>query len=60
MPRKERFPHYCKTRKEHKCERCGNIIPRGVRVRYRNLFTGKRGYYHLICPGVATMHGDTR
>ena len=35
-----------KTRKDHICERCGEIISKGERAEYRNLFTGKRGYYH--------------
>lgn len=31
---------------------CGEIIPKGSRhVRYKNLFTGKRGFYHDYgCP----------
>ena len=49
MPRKEPFPysHYIKkTRKEHRCELCGGIIISGSQARYKNLFTGKRGYIH--------------
>lgn len=48
MPRTEQHPHYVsKTRKDHKCEMCGGIIPAGTKdVRYKNLFTGKRAYYH--------------
>ena len=52
MPRTERSPHYVtKTRKDHLCIRCNGIIPRGSFVRYKNLFTGKRGYSHFPdCP----------
>ena len=52
MPRTEIRPHYVtRTRKDHPCIRCGGIIPRGSFVRYKNLFTGKRGYMHFPnCP----------
>jgi len=52
MPRTERYPHYVtRTRTDHKCENCGGIIPKGSRwVRYKNLFTGKRSYFHDRCP----------
>jgi len=52
MPRTEKSPHYVqKTNKDHKCRICGEIIPKGTRnVRYKNLFTGKRGYQHTSCP----------
>lgn len=48
MPRTEQHPHYVtKTNKDHKCESCGGVIPKGSKnVRYKNLFTGKRAYYH--------------
>jgi len=51
MPRKEPFPyshHVKKTRKDHKCEACGGVIPTGSRADYKNLFTGKRGYRHYL------------
>lgn len=47
--RREPYPYSHsveKTRKEHKCERCGGIISKGKRANYKNLFTGKRGYVH--------------
>lgn len=50
MPRKERYPyshHIEKTRKDHMCERCYKIIPKGSQANYKNLFTGKRGYIHF-------------
>ncbi len=53
MPRTEPYPysHYVnKTRKDHKCEICWDIIPRGSKARYKNLFTGKRGYIHNFPP----------
>ena len=52
MPRTERHPHFVKkTRTNHKCIHCGEIIPKGSTwVRYKNLFTGKRGYFHSRCP----------
>jgi len=48
MPRTEKYPKYVqKTNKDHKCQNCSGIIPKGsIWVRYKNLFTGKRGYYH--------------
>jgi len=52
MPRKEPFPysHFInKTRKDHKCEKCGDVILKGSRAQYKNLFTGKRGYIHIVC-----------
>ena len=40
-----------KTRKDHECHYCGEIIPKGSRAKYRNAFTGKRDYYHSPdCP----------
>lgn len=40
-----------KTRKDHKCEDCKEIIIKGSSAFYRNLFTGKRGYEHAgNCP----------
>lgn len=53
MPRKEPFPysHFVKkTRKNHKCEKCGQIISKGSMAQYKNLFTGCRGYIHIVCP----------
>lgn len=35
-----------KTRKEHKCWRCGVIIPAGSYANFYNTFTGKREYFH--------------
>jgi len=40
-----------RTRKTHKCERCGQIIPVGSKASFRNAFTGKRCYAHYWnCP----------
>jgi hypothetical protein len=39
-----------KTRTEHKCEACRQIIPIGSMATYRNAFTGKREYKHIVCP----------
>ena len=53
MPRTEKYPHYVsKTIKDHKCGNCGDIIPDGTHdVRYKNVFTGRREYYHSVsCP----------
>lgn len=48
MPRTEKRAHYVrKTNKDHSCQICGGIIPKGSSwVRYKNQFTGKRAYYH--------------
>ena len=48
MPRKEPYPysHWIKkTRKEHKCDICGLVIPVGVEARYKNGLAGKQ-YIH--------------
>ena len=40
-----------KTRADHKCHRCDEVILRGSKARYRNVFTGEREYYHYTeCP----------
>ena len=52
MPRKELFLYshsVLRTRKGHKCEGCGKIIPKGSPANYNNLFTGRRGYLHISC-----------
>jgi len=62
MPRKEKYPyshHISKTRKEHRCNGCGGIIPKGSRARYKNLFTGKRGYAHEFYPN-CTPKGEPK
>lgn len=49
MWRKEKFPysHFVdKTRTNHGCAICKLWIPAGAAARYKNLFTGKRGYIH--------------
>lgn len=48
MPRTEKRPRLVtRTTKDHKCEDCGGTIPKGSRqIRYKSLFTGRRGYYH--------------
>ena len=49
MPRKEAFPYshsVGKTWKDHICHGCGEVIPKGSRASYKNLFTGRRGYIH--------------
>jgi len=51
MSRKEPFPYshsVARTRCEHKCERCGQVISIGSRARYKNLFTGRRGHIHEL------------
>jgi len=65
MSRKEPFPysHYVmKTRKEHRCELCRKMIPKGVQARYKNLFTGEKGYIHSIpdCEQAALREGKRR
>ena len=52
MPRTERYPHFVrKTNKDHICNICGGIIPKGSQfVRYKNMLSGKREYYHNECP----------
>ena len=54
MPRKEPYPysHWVeKTRKEHKCGLCGEMIPKGSKARYKNMFDGTREYIHADgCP----------
>lgn len=51
---KEPYPyshHVSKTRKDHKCAYCSEIISKGSKANYKNLFTGKRGYIHFPeCP----------
>ncbi len=50
-PWKRGSKHYVgKTRTDHKCENCREIIPKGSAAEYVNLFTGKRGYCHCRCP----------
>lgn len=40
-----------KTRLDHICRTCDEVIPRGSKARYRNTFTGERDYYHYGgCP----------
>lgn len=40
-----------KTRTEHLCHRCDEVIPKGSTAQYRNTFTGARDYYHYgECP----------
>ena len=52
MPRTERYPHFVRiTKKEHKCRICHLIIPKGsVFIRYKNVLSGRREYYHNECP----------
>ena len=49
MPITERWPHYVKTRKEHKCALCHRIIPIGAQARSKNGFD-KKHYYHEYPP----------
>jgi len=51
-----------KTRKEHRCELCRKMIPKGVQARYKNLFTGEKGYIHSIpdCEQAALREGKRR
>jgi hypothetical protein len=67
MPRKEKFPysHFVdKTRKEHECGLCWDVIRIGEHARYKNLSTGERGYVHGNWPYCyqnkmrAEMYGD--
>lgn len=42
--------HPVKVNKEHECECCNDVIEKGEDAYYRNLFTGKRAYRHIVCP----------
>ena len=42
--------HPVKVNKEHPCECCNDVIKKGEDAYYRNLFTGKRAYRHIVCP----------
>ena len=51
MPRTQKREHFVmKTKKPHKCIRCGGEIPVGSKAEYFNSFTGDRDYVHFTHP----------
>lgn len=49
MPRTQRYEHIIrKTRKEHICGGCKEIIKKGSSVTYKNNFDGTKTYFHSL------------
>jgi predicted ATP-grasp superfamily ATP-dependent carboligase len=47
--RKQKHHHFIeKTRKDHICGSCGEIIPKGSKAEYFNSFDGTRSFRHFF------------